>query len=250
MAKVSLKNDLFLVMKIYLRIFLIAILYLSFQEKSYADLSDDIGVDPHSEEKKQGKPKNIIDKNKPIKKVEDKDKNKASSSEVRQNPPANTKKNPNSKNAREGATKKTLGPDNSGLPVVFESEGLRGLKSDGMIELRKNVIVTQGDFRMDANRANVIFNKQTDEVDRVIARGNVKISKVDPKTGKKIRAKGDTMTFNEKKQTVTIVGNARFWRGNDLVRGRKIIYNLKTGWLDASKVEGVISPGNDAEKTQ
>jgi lipopolysaccharide transport protein LptA len=132
--------------------------------------------------------------------------------------------------------------ENGKLPVTFESEGLRGTRKDGILELKKDVVVAQGDFRMDADQAEVIFDQETEEVDHVVASGNVKIFKTDPRTGEKVKANGDKVTFYARKQTVTILGNARFSRGNDIVRGKTITYDLKSGWLNAEKVDGVVQP--------
>jgi lipopolysaccharide transport protein LptA len=132
--------------------------------------------------------------------------------------------------------------ENSKLPVTFESQGLRGTRKAGLLELQKEVIIKQGDFRMDADQAEVIMDQKTEEVDHVVANGNVKMTKVDPETGEKVKASADTVTFNAGKQTVTLSGNAKFSRGHDLVRGKTITYDLKSGWLNADKVEGVVQP--------
>ncbi len=57
-----------------------------------------------------------------------------------------------------------------------------------------------------------------------------------------VRAFGDKVVFNQQEQTVTISGDAKLWRGKDEVRGQRIIYNLKTGWIKAEQVAGVVQP--------
>ena len=41
---------------------------------------------------------------------------------------------------------------------------------------------------------------------------------------------------------VELEGNARLWRGADLVRGKKIIYEMDTGWIRADRVAGEVHP--------
>lgn len=131
------------------------------------------------------------------------------------------------------------------LPVAFKSDGLKGTRKDGIIELQRNVVVTQGDFRMIADEAEVIFDQKTEEVDQVIARGNVRITKKDPKTGEMVNARGESVTFQAAKEVAILSGNARFSRGADLVRGKTITYDMKTGWLNAEKVDGIVQPATD-----
>jgi hypothetical protein len=39
-------------------------------------------------------------------------------------------------------------------------------------------------------------------------------------------------------------GNARLWRGTDLVRGKKIVYEMDTGWIRGDRVAGELHPGD------
>ena len=142
----------------------------------------------------------------------------------------------------DGKKQYKTGRNNSDLPVEYKSEGIRAAKEANIIELKKDVEVKQGDFKMNANSAIIYFNGETEEVKEVIAEGNVKIYKGAPDTGGVVKARGNKMTFDAEKQIVIIVGNARLWRGDDLMKGRKIIYNMKTGWVNAEKVEGIVQP--------
>jgi lipopolysaccharide transport protein LptA len=131
-------------------------------------------------------------------------------------------------------------------PVHFKSDDVSGIRDKGVIELHRNVEVNQGDFSLNANQAKVFFNQQSDEVETIVASGNIKINKVDPQTGHKVRAYGKEVVFNQKDQTVTLSGDAKLHRGKDIVRGQRIIYNLTTGWIKAEQVAGVVQPQSNA----
>ena len=134
-------------------------------------------------------------------------------------------------------------------PVVFEGDQLSGIKRLGTMELHKNVKVSQGDFKLEAENAKVFFDTQNDEVEKVIAKGTVKMSKVDPQTGELIRAYSQIAEFNAINQTVELIDKAKLIRGEDVIRGQIIVYDLKTGQLKASKVKGVVKPQENQDST-
>jgi lipopolysaccharide transport protein LptA len=132
--------------------------------------------------------------------------------------------------------------DDSKQPVHFESKGLRALKEKGTAELIQDVVVTQGTLRLEADQAKIYYDDDVKDVVRVVAEGNIKIFKVDEESGEKIKAFGDRVEFDNKARTVVLEGNARLWRGADLVRGKKITYELDSGWIKADRVAGEVHP--------
>lgn len=128
-------------------------------------------------------------------------------------------------------------------PVHFESKGLRGLREKGTVELIEDVIVTQGDLRLEADRAQIFYDEDQKEVAKVLATGNVKISNVEQSTGEKMKAYSNQVQFNNKDRTVVMEGNARLWRGSQsVIRGKKITYEIDSGWIKADRVAGELQP--------
>jgi lipopolysaccharide export system protein LptA len=127
-------------------------------------------------------------------------------------------------------------------PVRFQSEGAKGARSAGTIELMKNVEVTQGSLKLNAENAKVFFDEATNEVAKIVATGNVRVSRIEEDSGQEVKAAGDSMVFYSKTRRVELVGNAKFSRGKDLLQGTKMTYELDTGWIWADKVTGVVSP--------
>lgn len=153
---------------------------------------------------------------------------------------------PKAKTKQKG--KKTPAVDDSKQPVHFESKGLQALKEKGTAELIDDVVVTQGTMRLEADKAKIFYDDEVKDVVRVVAEGNVKIFKIDEETGEKIKAFGDKVEFDNKLRTVILDGNPRLWRGADLVRGKKITYELDTGWIRADRVAGEVHPQEDKKK--
>ena len=54
-------------------------------------------------------------------------------------------------------------------------------------------------------------------------------------------ATGDSATFNMRENTVTLVGNVVVTRGNDILRGNRLVVDLTTGVsrMDGGRVEGL-----------
>jgi len=143
------------------------------------------------------------------------------------------------------------------LPVFFKSEGLKGLREKGSVELLHNVVVTQGEMKLASERAQVLFDEASHQVRKVIAEGNVRIDGVDENSGDKFKAFGDQAVFLNSERTVVLEGNAKLLRGEDsVIRSRKITYEMNTGWIRADRVEGEVQaeekdgkPAAKAEKT-
>ena len=139
-------------------------------------------------------------------------------------------------------------------PVHFESNGLKGLREKGMVELVQQVIVTQEDMKLESDFAQVFFDEASHEVVKVLAQGRVRINGVDQNSGEKFRALADKAVFLNSERTVVLDGNAKLWRGDDsVIRSRKITYEMGTGWIRADRVAGEVQADGktmDAGKTQ
>jgi lipopolysaccharide export system protein LptA len=134
-------------------------------------------------------------------------------------------------------------------PVRFESNGARGIRDKGKFELIDDVVITQGTMRMEADQAIIYVDQESNDVKTVHATGNVKLFQEDEETGERLKAFGEKMVFNNIKRNIVLSGNARLWRGPSLVRGKKIIYELDTGWIYADKVVGEMHADDAGKKT-
>ena len=126
--------------------------------------------------------------------------------------------------------------------VKFWSKSLSGFRDQGSLSLEEDVVVTQDDIRIEADKATIFFERTTNEVKEVHAVGSVRFQRVDPESGQPIRAEGKEAIFDNAKRMVTMKGEPILYRGEDVVRGKVIYYNLTTGWVKADRVEGVMQP--------
>lgn len=128
--------------------------------------------------------------------------------------------------------------------VKFWSKSLSGFKDKGSLILEEDVVVTQDDIRLEADKATIYFEQGGKDVREVHAVGSVKFSRTDPDTGEPIRAEGKEAFFSNAKRSVVLKGEPVLHRGSDIVRGKAIYYDLKNGWVKADRVEGVVQPAN------
>ena len=126
--------------------------------------------------------------------------------------------------------------------VKFWSKSLSGFRDQGSLSLEEDVVVTQDDVRLEADKATIFFERATDEVKEVHAVGSVRFRRADPETGQMIRAEGKEAIFDNAKRMITMKGEPVLYRGDDVVRGKVIYYNLTNGWVKADRVEGVVQP--------
>ncbi len=128
-------------------------------------------------------------------------------------------------------------------PVQFESKSLQAMKDQSRVILKEDVLITQGDFRLQADEATIYFDQKTREAMKVIASGRVKALKSDVELKQRVKAECNEAVFYNQERKMILRGNAKLWRGEDLVRGKQITYELDTGWIKADRVEGVVQPG-------
>jgi lipopolysaccharide transport protein LptA len=126
--------------------------------------------------------------------------------------------------------------------VKFWSKSLSGFRDRGSVMLEEDVVVTQDDIRLEADKATIFFEQSGKDVKEVHAVGSVRFSRTDPETGDPIRAQGREAIFSNAKRNVTMKGEPILTRGDDVVRGKVIYYDLKNGWVKADRVEGVVQP--------
>lgn len=134
---------------------------------------------------------------------------------------------------------------NRNAPVRLRSKGFKGSRDQGFVDLEKDVVISQDDLKIEAAQARVYFKKDSQEVDKVHAKGNVSITKKDANSGTDVRARGNEVLFFNGERKVVFQGNAKFWRGKDLIQGKRIIYNLQSGWAEAEEIDGVLMPEDE-----
>lgn len=104
---------------------------------------------------------------------------------------------------------------------------MMSLEADNNVLFTGNVVATQADTRIRADKMTVFYTAATEgrkqEVKRLRCEGNVEISK-----GEWLGT-GKTMNYMAKERKVILSGNAKAWQDTNLVAGNTIIYYLDEG---------------------
>ena len=139
-------------------------------------------------------------------------------------------------------TGKKVSNDTNKHPIKLKSNGLKGSRATGIVQLKSDVRITQGDLEITCDEAQIYFDDSREEVDKVVAEGNVRMKKIDSATKKKISSKSKKMIYEQKKGIVTLKGKVTIYRSGDVIKGQVLTYDLKTGWITGKKVDGMVQP--------
>jgi lipopolysaccharide export system protein LptA len=115
-------------------------------------------------------------------------------------------------------------------PVVVDSDSLESMQKEGLSIFKGNVVAKQNNSVQYADRMEVYTDSKTDRIERVVSTGNVRIITRDCRMGTASRTE-----YYDAEQRVVLIGNARVWRGADIVTGERITIYLAE---DRSLVEG------------
>ena len=115
-------------------------------------------------------------------------------------------------------------------PVVVDSDSLESMQKEGLSVFKGNVVARQHSSTQWADRMEVYTDSKTDRIERVVSTGNVRIITRDCRMGSASRTE-----YYDAEERVVLIGNARVWKGNDIVTGERITIYLAE---DRSLVEG------------
>jgi lipopolysaccharide export system protein LptA len=153
-------------------------------------------------------------------------------------------------------SKEALKKEQGRQPIEIQSDKLRSENEGKKFIFSGNVLSTWGDLeiksdilevyaspdsKVDRKKSSEDVNQPGQDLDRIIAIGNVDIKKGDR------RAKGDRAYYDNKKQIIIVTGepNAIAWEGKNIIRGKKMTFVLEK---DLFQVEGrvrlVLTPKN------
>jgi lipopolysaccharide export system protein LptA len=146
--------------------------------------------------------------------------------------------------------KKVKSSQQSNSPIKFKGKSFSGDREGGLIVLEEDVLVTQDDLRISANKATITLQKSTNNVSQILAEGKVRFYKLDPETKEPVRAMSQEALFDNQSRTVVLKGEPTLIRGNDTVKGKQITYDLNSGWVKATRVEGIVQPPRTDQSKQ
>jgi lipopolysaccharide export system protein LptA len=168
-----------------------------------------------------------------------------------------------------GAQQKNQGPPNAlqgfsqnrDKPVAIESTTLEVRDKDKVATFLGSVKLVQGDTTLRCKTLVVFYDQNVapgtsvaatapagssnnQQIKRIEAKGDVTVVQKDQ------NAVGESATFNMRENTVTLVGNVIVTRGQDVLRGQRLVVDLTSGVskMDGGRVDVLIDTRKPPEK--
>jgi lipopolysaccharide export system protein LptA len=148
---------------------------------------------------------------------------------------------------------------NRDQPVKIQAASFEVREKDKIATFSGDVQVFQGDTEMRCKLLNVFYDEEAGahglkaaepgpagqrQIRRIEAKGGVVVVQKDQ------NATGDTAIFNMRENTVTLTGNVVVTRGQDILRGQRLVVDLTSGVskMDQGRVEGLFQARNPEKK--
>jgi outer membrane protein assembly factor BamD len=103
-------------------------------------------------------------------------------------------------------------------PIDIVSDGMEGFEKGRLVLFKGNVVARQEDLFIFADIMEAHTNEASNEIDKAIAKGNVKIVKKDR------TATANEATFDNKTRVMTLKGNVVVFSGADRLTGEVVTY--------------------------
>jgi lipopolysaccharide export system protein LptA len=165
--------------------------------------------------------------------------------------------------AVQAAEPKNQGPPNAlqgfsqnrDQPVKIQAASFEVREKDKIATFSGDVQVFQGDTEMRCKLLNVLYDDDAGSRGMKAAEpgpaGQRQIRRIEAKGGvivvqKDQHATGDAATFNMRENTVTLTGNVVVTRGQDVLRGQRLVVDLTSGVskMDQGRVEALFQSGS------
>lgn len=130
----------------------------------------------------------------------------------------------------------------STAPVNYSAESGSGSRKDGSMELIKNVIITQAQTTMWADKAELFSFPGTTKPRRVLAKGRVKLRKKPNAQGVEMRATADEIEYFADTQKAILRGRPVIQKGKEILRGEQIEVDLVTEAIKVKNPSGIVDP--------
>jgi lipopolysaccharide export system protein LptA len=169
--------------------------------------------------------------------------------------------------AAHAAAQKNQGPPNAlqgfsqnrDKPVKIQAASLEVREKDKIATFSGDVQVFQGDTELRCKLLHVFYDEEAAPHGMKAAEpgpsGQRQIRRIEAKGGvivvqKDQNATGDAAIFNMRDNTVTLTGNVVVTRGQDILRGQRLVVDLTSGVskMDQGRVEGLFQSRNPEKK--
>jgi len=132
-----------------------------------------------------------------------------------------------------------FGGHDSNAPVSYAGDHFELLGRQDRASLSGNVVISQGGLTVRAERTTLAFTSDSGglKIHRLDATGGVTVTKDNQS------ASGEVAVYDFDRRIITMAGGVVLKRGNDLMRGGRLVIDLNTG---ISSIDGNVGGGSSA----
>jgi len=138
-------------------------------------------------------------------------------------------------------------------PIQIEADKMTAVDKSQSVIFSGNVDAQQGDVRIRSDEMTIFYEKtdsdtkksrDAQQVKKIVCKGNVEV------TSAEWLGTSDTMHYFSKKNLVQLIGNAKAYKGQNMVQGERIDYHLDSGQSEVFGSKTVIDDKTaDGEKS-
>jgi len=126
------------------------------------------------------------------------------------------------------------------LPVEVTSDSLDINQASGSAEFLGNVLISQGEMRLSAQKVLVVYNQEAGGIDRLEAVGDVVL------VNGPDAAEADRAEYTIDDGTIVMTGNVALTQGPNVLTSDRMIVNLTTGTANlVGRVKTIINPAKN-----
>lgn len=114
-------------------------------------------------------------------------------------------------------------PQDPSQPVEANSDDLFIDENTGTAVFTGNVVITQGEMRLAADRIEVVYVQAREQIERMNATGNVTI------VSGSDAAEAQAAVYNLSEQTIVMTGDVLMTQGPQVLNGEKLVIRLDDG---------------------
>ncbi len=126
------------------------------------------------------------------------------------------------------------------LPVEVTSDSLDVNQASGSAEFLGNVLITQGEMRLSAQKVLVVYNQEAGGIDRLEAVGEVVL------VNGPDAAEADRADYSIDDGVIVMTGNVALTQGPNVLTSDRMTVNLTTGTANmVGRVKTIINPAKN-----
>lgn len=117
------------------------------------------------------------------------------------------------------------------VPITITADEMMSTEKSSSVTFTGDVDAKQGDLRIRSDQMTIFYSSPEEseskdvsqQVDKIVCEGNVEITRED------WLGTSQEMVYLADKKEILLTGNAKFWQGQNMVAGEKIVYYMNEG---------------------